>query len=127
MSRTIRRKGGYRWFAHKQTVRVHTGRYFPREGFVYKYNHITGIWDSRPVTWLYRESIEIRQEYDQELISIYTRDRYENSSLHGLKEYDNETRRACQRQQLRLIMKGQEHYDDSFEDSKCKGAKWYFD
>lgn len=127
MSRTIRRKSGDRWFARKQTVRVHTGRYIPREGFVYKYNYVTETWDSRPVTWLYWESIEIRQEFDHELISRYTRDYSSCSMLDSLKEFDNYTRRAYQRQQLQKIMKGQEHYDSSFEDSKCKGAPRYFD
>lgn len=126
MSRTIRRKGGDRWFATKQRVYVQTGVMYYWEDYVHTYNSITG-WDKRPVCWIRWEAIETRQEFDQELISRYTRDRYENSILHGIKKYDNETRRACQRQQLRLIMKGQEHYDDSFEDSKCKGALWYFD
>lgn len=129
MSRTIRRKTGNRWFAKKQTVRVHTGRYIPREGFVYKYNHVTATWDSRPVTWLYWESIEIRQEFDQELISRYTRDKkhYGNGYSPFVKEYDNYTRRACEREQLGRIMKGQEHYDDSYEEAACKGVLWYFD
>lgn len=127
MSRTIRRKTGDRWFAKKQTVRVHTGRYIPREGFVYKYDHVTHTWEERPVTWLYWEAIEVRQEFDQELISKYTRDRYEGRYSPVVKEYDNYTRRACQREQLSRLMKGQEHYDDSCEEAACKGAKWYFD
>lgn len=126
MSRTIRRKSGNRWFATKQDVYVQSGLMYYWEDYIYTYNSITG-WDKRPVCWLHWETLQARQEYDQELVSRYTRDRYEGRYSPAIKEYDNYTRRACQRQQLRLIMKGQEHYDNSFEDSKCKGAKWYFD
>lgn len=127
MSRTIRRKTGDRWFACKQTVRVHTGRGYYTEGYVYEVRKYSNILDKRPVCWLRWETIYGRPEYDHELISRYTRDYSSCSMLGSIKEYDNYTRRACQRQQLRAIIKGQEHYDDSFEDSKCKGAKWYFD
>lgn len=127
MSRTIRRKSGDRWFARKQQTYVHTGRRYSWEGHIHKYDHWTQTWDSRPVCWLAWESIQARPEYDLELISRYTRDYSSCSMLNSLKEFDNYTRRAYQRQQLQKIMKGQEHYDSSFEDSKCKGAPRYFD
>lgn len=127
MSRTIRRKTGDRWFACKQQTYVHTGRRYSWEGHIHKYDHWTQTWDSRPVCWLAWESIQARPEYDHELISRYTRDYSSCSMLGSIKEYDNYTRRACQRQQLQKIMKGQEHYDDSYEESACKGALWYFD
>ena len=96
------------------------------EDYVYSYNSFSG-WDKRPVCWLRWETIQVRSEYDKSLVSKYERDYYLPSWRRSAKTFDNSVRRARQRQQLSKIMQGQEYYDESYEDSKCKGAAWYFD
>jgi hypothetical protein len=68
-----------------------------------------------------------RGEYDAKLIAEWTRDKYFDKHLSAIKPFDNSVRRARQRQQLSKIMRGQEHYDISFETARCKGAAWFFD
>ena len=126
MSRTTRRKSGNRWFAEKQIVHEQTGVMYYWEDYVYSYNSFSG-WDKRPVCWLRWETIQVRSEYDKSLVSKYERDYYVPSWHRSAKTFDNSVRRARQRQQLSKIMQGQEYYDESYEDSKCKGAAWYFD
>lgn len=125
MSRTIRRKSGDRWFTKKQRVYIRTGKMYSWEGRVYSLKD----WDNPlPVCWLAWESIQARPEFDKKLEAEWTRDKYQATpGSQDLKWHSNKVSRADQREQLHLIMRGQEHYDDSYELKLTKGLAWVYD
>lgn len=131
MSRTIRRKSGDRWFAKKQARWELTGRYR-------SYEVRTTVRSSNGFTWdyvvdptYYRivwEDIKVRPEFDKKLEAEWTRDKYLSTPWsQDLKWHSNLISRADQREQLHLIMRGQEHYDDSYELKLTKGLAWIYD
>lgn len=121
MSRTKRRKSGNRWFAEKRSTWV------PLDG-VKRYVRYYW-WGLNSVEHVLCQAYRYtRAEYDKELIALYESDRaHAFSYASDVKTFDNSVRRARQRQQLSKIMKGQDYYDFTYEDSKCKGAAWLFD
>lgn len=129
MSRTIRRKTGYRWFATKQANWEFTGKY---TAYVVVYYVVKNL-KCEPVVdpSYYRivwEDIETRPEYDKKLIAKWTRDKYlSNQYTQSLKQESSSVSRAAKRQQLHLIMRGQEHYDDGYELSVIRGLERMYD
>lgn len=100
MSRTYRRKKGYRWWANTapsmEFVRVAIGVDFH-------------VWCYRPVS---------PEPYKKNKTHRYERDIGHWNGKHHLKWYLNNNRRAKQRQQLSLILaEKQEHYDITYEES----------
>lgn len=129
MSRTIRRKSGDRWFARKQSNWEFTGEYKAYKAYFYVYKEWKWVPVEDPsyyrIVW---EDIEVRPEFDKQLEAEWTRDKYlSNPCSQDLKQESNSVSRADQRHQLQLIMRGQEHYDDSYELSVIKGLAWIYD
>ncbi len=127
MARTKRRKSGYRWFAEKRPDWVLMEDYVKP---VRAYDSEASAKAGKPqyVPRLWRAYCYTRAEYDKKQIALYESDRAHSfSSSADIKAYDNSARRARQRQQLSKIIKGQEHYDFSFEEAYCKGLAWILD
>lgn len=131
MSRTIRRKSGDRWFARKRNDYVKLAG---------KVKYVTAIdWEACKVgqhystyprkvvcrPWVY---VYTKAEFDKKLEAEWTRDKYLSTPWsQDLKWHSNKVSRADQREQLHLIMRGQEHYDDSYELKFTKGLAWMYD
>lgn len=124
MSRTIRKRKGYRWFAEKQQS------WALAAGIAGFYE--TKRWDKLhaifvPYTRIFWNEEPIKTEFDKKLIAECMRDgKHYKSYLTHLKDHSNSITRAAQRKQLRLVMLGQD-YDISQELLKTKGLAWSYD
>lgn len=123
MSRTIRKKRGYRWFAEKQQswapVAGIAGFYETKRWYKHYTNPI-------PYTRIFWKKELVRADFDKELIAKCMRDgKGAKSYLTYLKDLSNSISRAAQRKQLRLVLLGHD-YDSSQELLKTKGLAWSY-